>query len=127
MHRVFKESTSWVYNRKIIIPFEIIPKKTDSTFRAESPTAGRSSTMGYRRDSETPGSRGRDPAELSGFKKALSYIVTCPFKISPHSQLEIDLWDVRGEGAGRRGGITLPLACASFACRHKQATGSVKQ
>lgn len=86
MHGVFKESTSWLYNRKIIIPFEIIPKNTDSTFRAESPTAGRSSTMGYGRDSEKPGSGGRDPAEVSGFKKALSYIVTyshLPFQNQP--------------------------------------------
>lgn len=115
---VFKESTSWVYNRKIIIPFEIIPQKTDSTSRAESPTGCRRSIMSYKRDSEKPGTRERNAAELSS-------IVTCCFKISPQSQLKIDPCDARREGEGRKGGITLPPA--SFECKHKQATGSVKQ
>lgn len=42
---------------------EIIPKKLESTFRADSATGGRSPAA-YRRGSETPGSRGRN--EIQG-------------------------------------------------------------
>lgn len=42
---------------------------------------------------------------------------------SLHSQIEIALWDVRGEGTDQNGRITLPLACARFVCRHKQSRG----
>jgi len=112
-----------VYNRKIIIPFEIIPKKTDSTLRTESHSGQKSSTIGYRRDSEKPGGRGRDPAVLSGFKQALSYIVTyshLPFRNQPpFPARNRPLGCKRGRGRQKRRNYPPPRLC--WLCLQAQA------
>lgn len=96
--------TFWAYNRKIIIALEMIPKKTYSCLAAKV-------SLG---EEEAPRVTGeiqrRKPGCLDSQRHChiKSHIDNWPPSL--HSQIEIDLWDVRGEGAGQKGRTALPLA-----------------
>lgn len=112
-----KMYTFWVYNRKIITILGMIPKKTYSCLEAKF-SLGEEEAPRVTREIQRSQPGCQDSQSHCHIK---SHIDNWPPSL--HSQIEIDLWDVRGEGAGQKGRIALPLAWARFVCRHKQSQG----
>lgn len=94
-----------MYYRKITILFEIIPKKMTTFLGLQVP-------LGKQESHELPGgyTEARQWSCLDSGRhcRMQSPYLARPLEISSHSQLEIDQWDVRREGASRKREITLP-------------------
>lgn len=112
-----KVYTFWVYNRKIITALERISKKTYSCVQTKVSLWEEEALW------VTGEVQRRQPGCLDSQRHCHMKSHMDNWPPSLHSQIEIALWDVRGEGADQNGRITLPLACARFVCRHKQSRG----